>query len=174
MKSPAILANMALRIRQSLHLAEILKTTVAEVRQWLKADRVIIYRFNKDWSGIVEVEAVNDSKWSILGRVITDPCFKQSWLEPYRKGRITTIEDIQHDTLTPCHGEFLEQYQVKANLVVPILLTIDRQNNSPLTTELWGLLIAHECSQTRKWQAEEIDFLQQLEPLWIVIHSDSP
>ena len=159
---PEILANIALRIRQYLHLEEILKITVSEVRQWLGAERVIIYRFNEDWSGMVQIEAVNDSKWSILGRVITDPCFKQSWLEPYRNGRITTTEDIHNDALTPCYMEFLEQYHVRANLVVPILLTIDRQDNSSPTTELWGLLIAHECSKTRKWQATEVDFLQQL------------
>ncbi|MEM7553108.1 MAG: ATP-binding protein [Cyanobacteria bacterium P01_A01_bin.84] len=161
MEFPKVLANIALHIRQSLHLEEILKTTVGEVRQWLKADRVIIYRFNEDWSGIVEVEAVNDSKWSILGRIITDPCFKQSWLESYRNNRITTIEDVHNENITPCHGEFLEEYQVRSNLVVPILLTIDRQDNSSLKTELWGLLIAHECSKTRKWQETEIDLLQQ-------------
>lgn len=162
MEFPEILANIALRIRKSLHIEDILKTTVAEVRQWLSADRVIIYRFTENWSGIVEVEAVNDCQWSILGRLITDPCLKQSWLEPYRNGKITTIEDINNQDITPCHGEFLEQYQVKANLVVPILLTLDRQDNSSPTTELWGLLIAHECSRTRKWQPTEIDFLQQL------------
>ena len=162
MKFPEILANIALRIHQSLHLEEILKTTVAEVCQWLKADRVIIYRFNKDWSGIVEVEAVNDSRWSILGKVITDPCFKESWVETYKNGRTTSIEDIQNEDLSSCHVEFLEQYDVRANLVIPILLNIDRQDNSSPTTELWGLLIAHECSKTRKWQAKEVDFLQQL------------
>ena len=162
MEFPKILANIALRIRQSLHLTEILNTTVAEVRQWLETDRVIIYRFHEDWSGIVEVEAVKDPQWSILGRIITDPCFKAAWLEPYRNGRITVIEDTKTADITPCHGEFLEQYQIQANLVVPILLTVDRHNSSSPTNQLWGLLIAHECSQTRKWQLQEVDFLQQL------------
>lgn len=162
MEFPEFLANIALRIRQSLHLEEILKTTVAEVRQWLQADRVMIYRFNSDWSGIVEVEAVKESQWSILGRVITDPCLKQSWLEPYRNGKISTIEDINTRNITPCHREFLAQYQVQANLVVPILLTKDRQDNSLPKTELYGLLIAHECSKTRQWLTTEVDLLQQL------------
>lgn len=38
---------MALRIRQSLDLQQILDTTVAEVRQFLPADRVFISYFMK-------------------------------------------------------------------------------------------------------------------------------
>ena len=46
----------------------------------------------------------------------------------------------------------LTQFQVKANLVVPILLD----------KGLWGLLIAHHCSTPRKWQQLEIELLEQL------------
>lgn len=162
MEFSEILAKIALRIRQSLHLEQILQTTVAEVRQWLNSDRVFIYRFREDWSGIVMVESVNDSQWSIAGRVIADPCFRQSWIEPYRNGRVTKIEDIYQEDLTPCHVDFLAQYQVQANLVVPILLSRENQDGSSSDTELWGLLIAHECSKTRRWQSLEVDFLQKL------------
>ena len=159
---PDVLANIALRIRQSLNLDQILHTTVAEVRQWLNCDRVLIYRFNPDWSGLVMVESVNNSPWSIMGRVIADPCFEQNWLEPYRQGRVASTEDIYLNDLTPCYVEFLELYQVRANLVVPILLSIDQSEASSPAPHLWGLMIAHECDQPRKWQQTEIDFLQQL------------
>ncbi len=162
MEFSEILANIALRIRQSLNLTKILNTTAAEMLQWLEADRVIIYHFNDDWSGIVEVEAVKNTQWSILGKTITDPCFKKSWLEPYRNGRIKAIEDIYSEEVTPCHGEFLAEYQVKSNLVAPILLSTNTQDNSLPSSKLWGLLIAHECSKTRQWQATEVDFIQQL------------
>ncbi|MGB5632751.1 MAG: ATP-binding protein [Waterburya sp.] len=165
MEFSEILAKIALRIRQSLHLEKILQTTVAEVRQWLNSDRVLIYRFQEDWSGMVMVESVNDSQWSILGRVITDPCFKEAWIEPFRNGRVTSVEDIHGGTVTPCYVEFLAQYYVRSNLVVPILISQEIQENSDNSsppTELWGLLIAHECSKTRKWQPTEVDFLQQL------------
>ena len=162
MEFPEILAKIALRIRQSLHLEQILQTTVSEVRQWLNADRVFIYRFKKDWSGVVMVESVNDSRWSMINRVIADPCFQKEWLEPYQNGRIASVEDIHQGGVTPCYVEFLEQYQVQANLVVPILLSKESTDNSSPTNHLWGLLIAHECSKTREWQSIEIDFLQQL------------
>jgi light-regulated signal transduction histidine kinase (bacteriophytochrome) len=159
-----VLANIALRIRQSLNLDQILDTTVGEVRQWLNCDRVLIYRFNPDWSGLVLVESVNNEAWSIMGRVIADPCFEQTWLEPYRHGRVASTDDIYTQDLTPCYVEFLEQYQVRANLVVPILLSLEQSQSDAVSPapSLWGLLIAHECDQPRKWQQVEIDFLQQL------------
>lgn len=57
-----LISSTAPRIRQSLELEEILNATVMEVRQLLQADRVIIYRFNPDWSGVVTVESVNLSQ----------------------------------------------------------------------------------------------------------------
>ncbi|MEM9275165.1 MAG: ATP-binding protein [Cyanobacteria bacterium P01_F01_bin.143] len=162
MEFSEILAKIALRIRQSLNLEQILHTTVAEVRPWLDSDRVMIYRFNEDWSGIVMVESVSQSQWSIVGSLIADPCFKESWLEKYRNGRVTSVEDIHRGDLTPCHVEFLEQYQIQSNLVVPILLSLETQDNSAPQTELWGLIIAHECSKTRQWKSLEVDFLQKI------------
>uniref|UniRef100_A0ACD5GWZ1 GAF domain-containing protein n=1 Tax=Desertifilum tharense IPPAS B-1220 TaxID=1781255 RepID=A0ACD5GWZ1_9CYAN len=50
------------RIRQSLHLQDILQTTVEEVRQLLKCDRVIVFQFSPDWQGTVVVESVG-SEW---------------------------------------------------------------------------------------------------------------
>ena len=167
MEFSEILAKIALRIRQSLQLENILATTVAEVRQWLDADRVFIYRFREDWSGIVVVESVEEAQWSMINRVVADPCFQEKWIEPYRNGRIASVEDIHQGKVTPCYVEFLEQYQVQANLVVPILLSKDLSSKEGLAesspdNELWGLLIAHECSKIRSWQSTEIDFLQQL------------
>lgn len=147
-----LLARIALRIRESLNLEEILNTTVSQVRQLLQTDRVIIYRFEPDWSGMVAVESVRNKHLSILGRTIKDTCFAESWVALYKKGRTKAIEDIYRAKLTQCHVEFLEQYQVRANLVVPILQG----------EELWGLLIAHHCTEPRKWKQSEIDFLQKL------------
>ena len=42
-----LLAQIALRIRQSLNLKQILQTTVAEVRQFLECDRVFITCINQ-------------------------------------------------------------------------------------------------------------------------------
>ncbi len=148
-----LLANIALCIRQSLDLDEVLNTAVTEVRQFLQTDRVIIYRFEPDWSGVVAVESVNPDWPSTLGAAIQDSCFTtQTHVQPYQQGRIRFIEDIYTEDIAPCHVDLLARYQVRANLAVPIL-----QGEN-----LWGLLIAHHCSAPRQWQQIEIDMLQQL------------
>ena len=59
------------------------------------------------------------------------------------------IADIATEDIAQCHREFLQQLQVQANLVVPIL--------SPYG--LWGLLIAHHCQSTKQWSQTQIDLL---------------
>ena len=147
-----LIAVIAQRIRQSLNLEQILNTTVLEVREFLQADRVFIYRFEPDWSGIVVVEAVATDCLSILGAKVKDSYFENTSGQFYKAGRIQAIEDIYTADLNPCHREFLEQIQIKANLVVPIVQA----------EELWGLLVANQCRHSRKWQPLEIDLLKQL------------
>lgn len=148
-----LMAEIARRIRQSLDLNEILNTTVTEVRRFLQTDRVLIFRFELDWSGVVVVESVDPQWQPILGARIEDSFFQDSTRRnAYGKGRIQAVEDIYHAGLSPCHIELLAQFQVRANLVVPILQE----------EQLWGLLIANHCSTPRQWQAVEINLLRQL------------
>jgi two-component system, cell cycle sensor histidine kinase and response regulator CckA len=161
-----LVTQMALRIRQSLNLDEILQTTVEEVRQFLECDRVIIFRFEPDWSGRVIMESVASELLAILSTPIYDPCFTEKYIEPYQQGAISMHSDIYTEELETCYVEFLAQFQVRANLVVPILIEnreVVTQENSPIQTpQLWGLLIAHHCREPRQWQPLEIDLLKQL------------
>lgn len=147
-----LLAAMTFRIRQSLDLQEILATTVAEVRQFLSADRVLVYRFTEGWSGTIVVEAVDQQWTASLDTKIDDTCFKQGSWRDYQQGRISAIADVDQSSLTPCHKALLKHFQVRANLVVPIL-----ENQ-----QLWGLLIAHQCSKPRHWELFETELLVQL------------
>lgn len=147
-----LLAGMNQRIRQSLNLNEVLNTAVAEVRQFLACDRTIIYRFHSDWSGTVSVESVDRGWTPALGTTIEDTCFQKTKAEFYQQGNIRATEDIDNAGLTPCHMELLKQFQIRASLVVPIL-----QGEN-----LWGLLIAYQCSEPRQWQESEVEFLRQL------------
>jgi PAS domain S-box-containing protein len=148
-----LLAEITLKIRQSLHLEEILQTAVTEVRNLLQADRVVIYRLWSDEAASVVTEAVVSEWPAILGKNITDDCFQHyGYMEQYRQGRTRAITDIEKADIQPCHVEFLKQFDVKANLVVPILHQ----------EELWGLLIAHQCAYTRQWSSFETELLKQL------------
>ena len=147
-----LFAEITLKIRESLQIDEILQTTVTEVQKLLKADRVLIFRLETNGSGTVVQEAVLPGWPVILGENIFDPCFKEEYLERYRQGRISAIEDIEAAHIQACHREFLQKFAVRANLVVPILV---REG-------IWGLLLAHQCAAPRQWNNFETELLQQL------------
>ncbi|HEY9599898.1 MAG TPA: ATP-binding protein, partial [Cyanophyceae cyanobacterium] len=147
-----LFSEIALKIRQSLQLETILQTTVTEVRRILQVDRVILFQLMPDGVGTVITETVVPDFPPILGQQIYDPCFTAAYLEKYRQGRVSAIDNLQHSQVKTCHVTLLQQFGVKANLVVPIL---QRET-------LWGLLIAHQCSSPRQWQTFEIELLRQL------------
>lgn len=148
-----LLGAIQSRIRKSIKLSEILNTTVTEVREFLQTDRAIIYQFETDCSGVIVVESLAPQWKSMLGRKIQDPCLAQAlYIRPYTQAYIQAVEDIYAADFPPCYVDLLAEYQVRANLVVPILQG----------EELWGLLIAQHCSQTRQWQPWEIELLNQL------------
>lgn len=147
-----LVAKIAQRIRQSLDLEEVLNTTVVEVRQFLQTDRVFVYRFEPDWGGVVIVESVDEGWKSILGSRPKDPTFAPTYVQLYKQGRVQATADIYAGELTECYVEFLADFQVQADLVVPILQA----------DQLWGLLVANHCVAPRQWQQWEIELLRQL------------
>ncbi|MDX2100704.1 MAG: GAF domain-containing protein [Leptolyngbyaceae cyanobacterium bins.59] len=147
-----LVAAISQRIHQSLNLTEILTTVVAEVRQFLQTDRVVIYQFAADWQGEVVVESVAPDWRSILYETMADPCFQQEFVERYRQGWVNAISDVYQEHRQGCHREALRELQIRASLVVPIL-----QGET-----LWGLLIAHQCHAPRSWQSWESEALTQL------------
>jgi signal transduction histidine kinase/DNA-binding response OmpR family regulator len=147
-----LVTAIAQRIRQSLDLDTILNTTVAEIRQLLQVDRVLIYRFEPDWSGVVVVESVASREHSIIGKTFIDHCFQQGFVEQYRQGRSQNLEDIYTGGLAQCHIDLLAGLGVRANLVVPIVQE----------KKLWGLLLANQCVEPRRWTPLEVDLMQQL------------
>nr|WP_290224635.1 histidine kinase dimerization/phosphoacceptor domain -containing protein [Trichocoleus desertorum] len=147
-----ILTAMALHIRESLNLNEILQTAVNEVRRFLQTDRVIMYRFNPDYSGTVVVESVAEGWRPAVNSSIQDTCFGQNYAQAYKRGRIQVTEDIYTAGLTQCHIDILVLYDIRASLVVPILQG----------EHLWGLLCAYHCVGPRRWRQFEVELLKQL------------
>ena len=148
----ALINSISTQIRESLELMPILQTTVQVVRTQLATDRVVVYRFGHNWIGEVVVEDVADAWQSTLGEVGIDNCFPSGHADYYESGRVRAIDDIYQAGFNDCHVEYLERLQVKASLIVPILLK----------KKLWGLLIAHECSKFRYWTGGEIELLISL------------
>ncbi len=146
-----LMMAMQARIRQSLNLEEILKTTVAEVRQFLGADRVVVYKVDSSRVASVVAESVDAACTSLLGIQIDTPLFKERVVF-YRRGNPSVIHDMRQAEFPTAINQFLQQQQVKASLTVPIL-----QGN-----KFWGLLAIHQCQGTRLWQPSEVELLQQL------------
>lgn len=117
-----LLAEVTLRIRKSLRLDEILYATVTEIQKLLQADRVLIYRLHPDGTGVVVQEAVVPGYRVTLWEPVDDPCFRTDYIQSYSQGRISAIADLDNSEIQPCHADFLRQFDVKANLVVPILV----------------------------------------------------
>ncbi|NEO10820.1 MAG: GAF domain-containing protein [Moorea sp. SIO4G2] len=125
---------------------------VNAAKEKLAAERVVIYYFDPGYRGTIVAEAV-DSPWpKAIANEITDACIPRKLLEAYRKGRVVPTSDVQAEKYSSGHMQLLNRLQVKANLVVPIV-GVDN---------LIGLLVAHQCSRTRVWRTDEIDFLQEL------------
>ena len=147
-----LVAGITDAIRQTLDLDQILSAAVEQVRHFLQTDRVIIFRFKPNWQGIVEAESVAPNLTKTLTLQIADSCFVKGYADRYRQGRVSAIADVETASIDPCYVKLLQQFQIRANLVVPIL-----QGEN-----LWGLLIAHHCTAPRDWIPESTQLLQQV------------
>ncbi len=147
-----LVMQIAHHIRQSLNLEEVLVTTVSEVRHFLACDRVLIYQLWEDGTGSAITETVLPNWPMILGQSFPEEVFPRQYHQAYSLGKTRAITDLEQTDVEPCLAEFLRQFGVRAKLVVPIL-----QGGN-----LWGLLIAHHCSEPRQWQALEIELMKQL------------
>ncbi|MCU0525950.1 MAG: GAF domain-containing sensor histidine kinase [Elainella sp. Prado103] len=139
------------KIRDTLDLETIFRVAVQEVRQFLGVDRVGIFRFQGDsqWmSGEFVSEACLPGIPSVLSARMHDRCFGEEYAIHYQQGRFLAIADIYTAGLQDCHVEALSRFQVRANLVLPLMQG----------TQLWGLLCIHQCTCPRPWQPEEVTF----------------
>ncbi|MGM3306037.1 GAF domain-containing protein [Anabaena sp. WFMT] len=150
-----LLRKTTQNIRQSLDLATIFNTAAQEIRQLMNADRVGVFKFDSESNftvGEIVSESIVDGFKSALATKIHDHCFSNQYAAYYQQGRILVVDDIDTAGLADCHRDFLAQFQVRANLVVPLL---HGEN-------LWGLLCIHQCSQPRHWQEFEVELVQQI------------
>ncbi len=147
-----LLNQIVVKIRRSLSPDDIFTASVDEIREFMKVDRVVIYRFAPDYlSGTITTESVAPGWTKALGKIINDP-MEATLVDRYRDGRVWSMDNLRQTNLTHCHCEILERLEVQANIVAPIL-----QNK-----ELIGLICAHQCASPRAWKAEETDFFGQL------------
>ncbi len=147
-----VLMNITRRIWESLSEADVLKATVEEVRKAFKIDRVVVFRFDTNRDGTFIEESVASNLPKMSWAKIDTPFFEGRDIEQYRNGCVLAVGNIYQADLTDSQIGLLERFAVKANLISPII-----KDN-----QLFGLLIAHQCSEPRYWQQSEINVFAQL------------
>ncbi len=148
-----LLGQIALRIRQSLDLDRILQTTVAEVRQFLECDRVFLTHFDQRLQSNLSAESVAPNWGSVLEVLRGNSVYIRELTAIFESVDLEAIDDTSQADISPLRAQYFAQYQVKACLAVPIILSDQK---------LFGVMVAHQCDRTRHWQPFEVDLLKAL------------
>ncbi|MEH1929121.1 MAG: GAF domain-containing protein [Nostoc sp.] len=138
------------RLVRTMQRDELVRETTNQLRESLQVNRVVLYYFYGRWQGQVTFESLSSKEFSILGSTGPDDCFNDEYAALYLAGRTRAIADIQLEPMESCHRDFLSNMQVRANLVVPILIK----------RGLWGLLAAHHCESPHDWSPSDIQMMQ--------------
>ncbi|NJN75452.1 MAG: GAF domain-containing protein [Synechococcaceae cyanobacterium RL_1_2] len=152
LKREIFLSGITERIRKSLNLEEILTTSVGDIREILEVDRVIICSALPENLGICHQESVKPPWPSMKGQTLPLTNLDDGQNQSYHHGQMGIVEDTTATAWPLDYAAFVEEYQIKAEMTASHLVG----------DKLWGLLMAHQCGQTRSWHPFEIDLLQQL------------
>ena len=143
------------KIRSTFDLTEIFQNTTKELRKTLKCDRLVLYRFNPDWSGEFVAESVSDGWTPLLGSELqtgwNDSCLQTTKGGKYQQYQTFMIDDVDSFELSDCHRAMYEKIQARSLCIAPVFQG-DR---------LWGLLAAYQNQNPRQWKAGEVRLLKQ-------------
>ncbi len=178
-----LLNQVTTLISHSLNLPFILETAVHQVRDFLQADRLIIYQFNFPAPSCAiniqaDTSAIEPSTPPNLDGITYES--RSSDIVPsilhvmneYSAASLQRLQQKRHESVTwttrksnpSTVASLLKQpsaVNIQAELVTPIVVQ----------DELWGLLIVHQCEYSRQWHDREKILLQRIaEHLAIAIY----
>ena len=149
-----LMARILEEIRQSLDLSVILQTTVDEVRKFLQADQVVIYRCYSPHVRRILAAAPSSSLFSSGDRRYgpqRGPDSNGEPTEPIPCQTINSFRQLPMDEMT------LGPRAKDGVLIVPIRPQKPHQEDC-----LWGQLVVRVGDQQRSWLPWEIEFLCHL------------
>ncbi|MEB3882078.1 GAF domain-containing protein [Lyngbya sp. CCY1209] len=181
--------QVILQMRRSLDLESIFRATTDELRKVISGDRVLIYRFNSDWSGVLVAESVAAGWKSVISAAETpqnwlqnavdhrdciasrfgfsDTLIEDTYLQENRGGiyreadSYCCVSDVKTAGFSPCYLELLEQLQARSYTIAPIFQG----------QKLWGLLCVYQNGEPRHWKAAEVNAIAQISnQLGIAVH----
>ncbi len=169
------------RIRQTQDLDAVFNYTLSEIRDLLKCDRIVVYRFNSDWSGEIIAESFTEGWVSLMELQKSDAKVKNDLMNSdncavkqygnlnenklndtylqqekggiYSEGiRYRRVNDVDAENFSACYLESLRKFQAKAYIISPIY-----QGN-----QLWGLLAVYQNSGPRIWEDREVNLVVKI------------
>ncbi len=177
------LALVSDRIRQSQSADAIFRVATEELRRLLAVNRVVVYRFNPDWSGVFVAESVGAGWKSLLGAQGEEPEILEGTRQnidtegctiKQMRTRKLAVQDTylqrtqggtysQGDKARVCNDIYTAGFpqcyveleeSFQARAYVTVPIFLNEQ--------LWGLLASYQCSGPREWQPEEVNLAMNL------------
>jgi len=145
-----LFGETAIRIHQYLDLEQILEATVTEVRRMLSVDRAFVHRIHSDSSSEIVAESLVQPFPSLLGRASEIPT--DDIRNALEAATVLQIDDISHLEDTCPYRIFVQRYDTRAAMGAAILVD----------GALFGVLVVHQCCQTRQWQPHESELLERI------------
>ena len=177
------------RMRQTLDIETIFSATTEELRQMINCDRILIYRFNPDWSGEIVSESVGSEWISLLQEQVHNPNLAQKTLEDDRCAvkkfdSAAGCESVFSDSF-PVQDTYLQEtqggaYSRGASYAVVqdiyqagfhscyINLLEQFQARAYIIvpifcgSTLWGLLATYQNSDSRQWKVAETNVVVEI------------
>ncbi|MBP0020869.1 MAG: GAF domain-containing protein [Cyanobacteria bacterium SBLK] len=182
------LRSAAAKIQKTANLQEMYGAIVREVRKLVKCDRVMVYKYDRNWNGEVVAEDKRDDLEPFLRlhypdadtkpcrdlyaehwlRLIVDVNAKSADLIPLHHPKNNAPLNLGNSVLrgfSPCHQEYLQNMGVCSTLVMPV-----KQSK-----KLWGLISCHHY--TPKHVSYELrqacEFLSQIASSELVMKAEA-
>lgn len=156
-QSVASLRMMLDRLRDMSDMEKLFKAVVRLMRGMLHYDRVMIYRFDPDWSGKIVAEARSSALESFLGQHFPSADIPVQARDLYRRALIRMIGDVSYTpvplqelpglgsldmslsqlrSVSPIHCEYLTNMGVGASMSISLMVD----------GKLWGMIACHNYS----------------------------
>ncbi|MEL6927179.1 MAG: diguanylate cyclase [Cyanobacteria bacterium J06600_6] len=180
-RNEALMKQMLDRIRSFIDLETILKTTAQVIQEFSQTDRVLIYRCES--KELAETTVIAPSVSAKLDLLAIDQ-FINTVNFPSLQAILSAsaAPQVVEDTFLPHPQDLqiIEPQLVRSYLILPVRLPKSDQEspdnlsldadslreNTPTSKDqqqrLWGMVVAYNARQSRRWQDWEIDWLRKL------------
>ncbi|MGK7953343.1 MAG: GAF domain-containing protein [Xenococcaceae cyanobacterium] len=129
----------------------IIKIAVEETRRVLQCDRAVFCRLSSPERVTVVTESVGAEYAKTTGLVIEKACFEIEDLQP-ENNPVRVINDVETADLSVDYQAKLIDLEIKSLIFAPVIY----QN------QIYGFLMAQQCSWQRCWQEFEIKWFKQI------------